>query len=453
MAGGRLASARIGVAPPRPAAPLVRAVPYADILAYAASVGLILIFSGSWGAILTDYGAKSADFLRNGYYPGYVLALLLVASRPGATGLALLRSPLLIGLLLLTAASYFWSIAPDLTLRRFPALAFTTLAGVALAARWRWRTLAEIIAVSMAIMAVASLLLGALLPEMGRMQEIFPGAWRGLWLEKNGLGNTMVIAVGAMLAAGVMVPERRRLWFGLTAIPLALIVLSTSKTALIVLVLSLASLAFVALVRAGPLRAVIVTWLAVVAVIAAILLITTQTELFFDLLGKDATLTGRTEIWSGVIQQMSGRPWLGFGYGAVWDDPSITGPKAWIGHQAKFLPANAHSGWLEIYMALGLGGVILFAAWLLQVWGQSLWAAYTSASAWLLMPLMTAYTVTMLSESISMNWHDLRWILFVALALKLALGEETPTASARVQAVRRSRPGSVPGIRRPKPSR
>lgn len=417
-----------GEAPRRPPAPLVRPAPYADLLAFIASVALVLIFSGSWGAILTNYGAKSADFLRNGYYPGYLLALGLVLSRPGPAALALLRSPLLIGLLLLTAASYFWSIAPDLTLRRFPALGFTTLAGVALAARWRWRTLAEIIAVAMAIMAVVSFFLGALLPDMGRMQEIFPGAWRGLWLEKNGLGNTMVMATGVMVAAGVMVPERRRLWFALTAIPLALIILSTSKTALIVLVLSMASLAFVAMVKAGPLRAVIVTWLAVVGVIAAALLIITQTELFFELLGKDATLTGRTEIWSGVIEQMAGHPWRGFGYGAVWDDPSFTGPKAWIGHQAKFIPANAHSGWLEIYISLGLGGVILFAAWLAQVWGQALWASYTSASAWLLMPFMTSYTVTMLSESISMNWHDLRWILFVALALKLALGE-APEAS------------------------
>lgn len=439
MVGGTPAIARIGAAPRRPAVPLVRAVPYGDILAFAASVGLILIFSGSWGALLTDYGRKSADFLRNGYYPGYVLALALVASRPGAAALAVLRSPLLIGLLLLTAASYFWSIAPDLTLRRFPALAFTTVAGVALAARWRWRTLAEIIAVSMAIMAVASFLLGALLPEMGRMQEIFPGAWRGLWLEKNGLGNTMVMGVGAMLAAAVMVPERRRLWLALSAVPLALIVLSTSKTALVVLILSLASMVFVGLVRAGPLRAVIVSWLAVVGVIVAALLITTQTELFFDLLGKDATLTGRTEIWSGVIQQMAEHPWRGFGYGAVWDDPSITGPKAWIGHQAKFIPANAHSGWLEIYLALGLGGVILFAAWLVQVWVHSLWAAYTSISAWLLMPMTASYTVTMLSESVSMNWHDLRWILFVALALKLTLGD-APTAADRDQIAGHSRP-------------
>lgn len=406
-----------------PAAPLVRAAPYADILAFVASVGVLLIFSGSWGAILTDYGAKSADFLRNGYYPAYGLAVVLVCTRPGQALKAVLRSPLMVVLLLLAALSFFWSITPDVTLRRVMALVFTTLGGVALAARWRWRTLAEIIAVAMAVMAIISLLLGALLPDMGRMQELFPGAWRGLWLEKNGLGNNMVMATAATLGAAIMVPARRRLWLGLSLIPIALVALSTSKTALIVLILVLGSMAFVGVVKSGPKRAVAATWLGAVGLIGAVLIITTQSELLFEVLGKDATLTGRTEIWSGIMRQMADHPWLGFGYGAVWDDPSFTGPKAWIAHEARFSAANAHSGWLEIYLGLGLGGVILFVAWVALVWLQALWTSYTSEAAWLLMPMMTSYTITMMSESVGMNWHDLRWVLFVTLALKAMIGD------------------------------
>ncbi len=139
-----------------------------------------------------------------------------------------------------------------------------------------------------------------------------------------------------------------------------------------------------------------------------------ETDTFFALLGKDATLTGRTEIWSGIMQQMSEHPWRGFGYGAVWDDPSFTGPKAWIGYQAHFIPADAHSGWLELYIALGLGGVILFALFLLQIWAQSFWAAYTSPAGWLVLPMMTSYTITMMTESIAMNWHELHWVVVVA---------------------------------------
>ena len=395
-----------------------------------ASVGLILTYVGFWSAPLTGYGARSADFLRNFYYPAYLLALILVCLRPERALKGLIRSPLLIALLLLTAATYFWSIMPELTARRIPALAFTTLAGVALASRWSWRSLTEIIAGTLAVLAILSFLVGALLPQMGRMDEIFPGAWRGLWLEKNSMGNVMVKTTVFLLAAGVMAPERRKLWFGLAVVPVLLILLSTSKTALVVLVLSLASMGFVAVVKSGPLRAVVATWLAVVFVIGAGLLIAMETDTFFALLGKDATLTGRTEIWSGIMQQMAEHPWKGFGYGAVWDDPSFTGPKAWIGYQAHFMPADAHSGWLELYIALGLGGVILFALFLTQIWAQSLWAAYTSPGGWLALPLIASFTVTMLTESIAMNWHELRWVIVVALALKLALGDE-PTAPSR----------------------
>ncbi|MFS0721540.1 O-antigen ligase family protein [Brevundimonas phoenicis] len=425
----------------RPSLPLVRAAPLADIVAVVASVGLILTYVGFWSAPLTGYGARSADFLRNFYYPAYLLALILVCLRPERALKGLIRSPLLIALLLLTAATYFWSIMPELTARRIPALAFTTLAGVALASRWSWRSLTEIIAGTLAALAILSFLVGALLPHMGRMEEIFPGAWRGLWLEKNSMGNVMVKTTVFLLAAGVMAPERRKLWFGLAVVPVLLILLSTSKTALVVLVLSLASMGFVAVVKSGPLRAVVATWLAVVFVIGAGLLIAMETDTFFALLGKDATLTGRTEIWSGIMQQMAEHPWKGFGYGAVWDDPSFTGPKAWIGYQAHFMPADAHSGWLELYIALGLGGVILFALFLTQIWAQSLWAAYTSPGGWLALPLIASFTVTMLTESIAMNWHELRWVIVVALALKLALGDE-PTAPARPR-LKRSATGQV----------
>lgn len=412
--------------------PAMRATPYGDILAFIASVMIVLIYSQSWAAPMTGYGARSADFLRNGFYPAYALAVGLLLTRPGTALKAIGRSPLLILMLLLTAASVAWSITPDVTLRRILALLFTTLGGVALAARWRWSTLTEVLAVAMTVMMVASLFLGALMPEWGRMHELFPGAWRGLWLEKNALGENMGLAAICMAAAAVMVPQRRRLWLVCAALASALVILSTSKTGLVVLILALASMGFVGLVQGGPKRAIIGTWLAIMVVCAALLLVATQSDLIFDLLGKDATLTGRTEIWSGILHQMEQRPWTGFGYGAIWDDASVAGPKAWIAYEAKFSAAHAHSGWLEVYLALGIPGVILLAAWMIEMWGRSLWAAYARPSGWLLMPMMTAYTLTMLTESITMNWHNLRWVLFVALALKAVIGDQD--APARVVA-------------------
>lgn len=419
--------------------PAVRATRWRDIAAYLASLIIILIYSQSWAAPLTGYGERDADFLRHFYYPAYGLALVIVLSRPGHAFRAVVSTPWLLLLLALVALSSLWSIDPGVTQRRLVALTFTSLGGVALAIRWQWRTLIELFAIAFGIMAVTALFLGVVLSDMGRMQEIFPGAWRGPWLEKNALGENMGLATIFGIVAGVLVPQRRWLWFAIAALAAGLVVLSTSKTSLLVLIISLCSLTFVALVKRGPIMAVLATWLSVFVVAAAAVFITVFTDTFLDFLGKDATLTGRTEIWGGILRQMQDHVWTGVGYGVAWDDESLYGAKAWIAHEAKFTAAHAHNGWLELYLGLGLPGVILFGLWFIEMWGRALWSAYGRIAGWILVPMMTAYTLTMLSESITMVWHNLRWVLFVALALKAAMGLAEP-APPVIQPRRRRRP-------------
>lgn len=401
--------------------PSVRTTSWLDVCAYVASLAIILIYSQSWAAPMTGYGAREADFLRHFYYPAYGLALLIILSRPGLAFRAVCSTPFLLLLLALVALSSLWSIDPGVTQRRLIALSFTTMGGIALAIRWQWRTLIELFALAFGIMALASLFLGGVLPDMGRMQEIFPGAWRGLWLEKNALGENMGLATVFCLVAGILVPKRRWLWFAIAAIAAGLIFLSTSKTSLLVLIISLCSLTFVALVKRGPVMAILASWLSLFVVASAAVFITLFTDTFLDFLGKDATLTGRTEIWGGILRQMQDHVWTGIGYGVAWDDESLYGAKAWIAHQAKFTAAHAHNGWLELYLGIGLPGVILFGLWFIEMWGRALWSAYTRVAGWILVPMMTAYTLTMMTESITMVWHSLRWVLFVTLALKAAL--------------------------------
>ena len=54
--------------------------------------------------------------------------------------------------------------------------------------------------------------------------------------------------------------------------------------------------------------------------VAAVMIVATP-DLLFSLLGKDATLTGRTGIWSAVIDSIAKRPLLGYGYQAFWLAP------------------------------------------------------------------------------------------------------------------------------------
>ena len=77
---------------------------------------------------------------------------------------------------------------------------------------------------------------------------------------------------------------------------------------------------------------------------------------------------------------------------------------------------------------------------MIEMWARSFWAAYTRLSGWLLIPMMTAYTLTMLTESITMNWHSLRWVLFVTLALKAVIGDQDDPAKVVAPFTRTRRP-------------
>jgi O-antigen ligase len=71
-------------------------------------------------------------------------------------------------------------------------------------------------------------------------------------------------------------------------------------------------------------------------------------------LGRDETLTGRTEIWGQVIEMVA-NPAIGVGYGSFWLGDRLE--SLWNAHW--FHPTEAHNGYLEIYLDLGIIGIVL----------------------------------------------------------------------------------------------
>jgi len=92
------------------------------------------------------------------------------------------------------------------------------------------------------------------------------------------------------------------------------------------------------------------------------------TALFFDpggdllgAVGRDPTLTGRTEIWS-VVLGLHTNPWIGTGFESFWLGDRL---KAIWSYFQNFPINEAHNGYLEIYLNLGWIGVTLLAFLLL----------------------------------------------------------------------------------------
>ena len=73
------------------------------------------------------------------------------------------------------------------------------------------------------------------------------------------------------------------------------------------------------------------------------------------LVGRNSTFTGRTELWN-ILLSMHTNPLVGTGYESFWLGPRLQ--MIW----AKFAVVNeAHNGYLEIYLNLGLIGLLLLS--------------------------------------------------------------------------------------------
>ncbi len=392
-----------------------------DRVAFWAAVAMVLIFSQGWQLpLVRELPSTNTVLLQGGFFPAYGIALAIIFGSLWNATRATLRQPFLIMLMIVVVASVTWSVDPSTSARRAFAVVCTSLAGIALAGRFRWAVMADVLATAFAILVLASFFTGIAWREIGVMREIFPGAWRGLWIEKNILGGIMAQGFGIFGAAAMLNPKRAKLWCVFAVLAAVLLILSQSKTSLVAMMIGAAAIGFIYVVQRGPAIGTAALWLAVTgaAVLAGFVFL--ASDVFFGLLGKDATFTGRTRIWSAIIRQVEQRPWTGFGYSAVWSDTSGRGPFAWIVKEAGFTPEHAHNSWLEQWLGLGFFGLVAWGMFFLQTMALALIAVFRTKGAYLAFPFLLIFSLQTLTESIAVVYNDFRWTLFVAFAIKLA---------------------------------
>jgi O-antigen ligase len=80
--------------------------------------------------------------------------------------------------------------------------------------------------------------------------------------------------------------------------------------------------------------------------------------------GRDPTLTDRTLIWRAVLG-LHTNPLIGTGYESFWLGPRLNVIWAAVGHVNE-----AHNGYLEVYLNLGLIGLCLLVGFLLTSYRQ-----------------------------------------------------------------------------------
>lgn len=82
------------------------------------------------------------------------------------------------------------------------------------------------------------------------------------------------------------------------------------------------------------------------------------------LFGKDTTFSGRTDLWEYLISEIRVNPIIGIGYQAFWVPESRD--ILFLYKSFVWLPNEAHNGYLDIYLQLGIAGLSLILMMLIK---------------------------------------------------------------------------------------
>jgi exopolysaccharide production protein ExoQ len=292
---------------------------------------------------------------------GYLVAFTTLLLFPKSFIRTAWKKPLIWILILWAAASILWSNVPWLTLRRVIALTLTSLYTFVLFLRFPPGYFLRLLGWALLIAVLSSLLTALLLPNWGVMGFPTEYAWQGVFVHKNILGRISALAllVSTLLWNYNQGWRIRAIWGAVFIMSTITLVESRSASALVLtIVMALGALAILTARRwhwhiSWPV--LLPTFLVVLGTSAFIIM--RNYETFLAILGRSSTLTGRIPLWEVVVAQALNRPWTGYGYGVFW--LGWNGPSAAVWAAVSWLPPHAHNGYLDLWLDLGLIGLMM----------------------------------------------------------------------------------------------
>lgn len=317
----------------------------------------------------------------------------------------------------LAPISAAWSIDPVLTLRRSVLVIASTVFAIYLGERYSMRQLARLLAGAMCLMMLMVISLRVVAP----MYVIDPaGAWKGLSPHKNAFGAYMGIALVVLLL--VRFQRFGVLRYMLVVAAGVLLFVSHSMAALVGSVLVLAALPLWRSMRSRSERRVLVCAIAIMALGLAIYVIRKNPDLFFQLVARDPTFTGRTKLWSLVLPAIEKHPLLGYGYGAFWWS-GLSGEALNIWIRSRWIPTAADNGYLDLVLD---AGVLAFPFFLYLLFYSFRMAAEYIRSEYRAIALWPAtylcfFLLDNVFESELLTTRSLEFLVFAAITTCLAV--------------------------------
>jgi O-antigen ligase len=289
----------------------------------------------------------------------FVTALLLFwracQKRIGAGGFLALA---LMGFLVLSAV---WSIDPVTTLRRSFIYLFLVMGTIGIAGTWDGEKAMDLVAMTCGLCAAATIVLLVISPSNAWMDSGFVG----IFVQKNGLGQEMAVGVLASLHS-IRTSDRRKRFSKICALIVFIIIafFSQSQTALMMIFVFCTISGVIVMLRKGGIASIMGVFLIMFLVPTAVI-VGLNPDGFLGIIGKDPTLTGRTDLWSYVLDEIQKRPTLGWGFSAFWSSSNPAAMK--ISMALGWLVPQAHNALLEMLLEVGIVG----AAFFLFLWARN----------------------------------------------------------------------------------
>ncbi|MEH2410789.1 O-antigen ligase family protein [Nostoc sp.] len=398
------------------------------------TVAALLIYSGAILTLVLSGGAGQDEAVeydsslnRIAFFVIYAITLLLLVLRWKKTLYVLVFSKdiFLYSLLMLAVVSIIWSFEPSTTLKNSLTLIGSSLFGLYFVSRYSLKQQFYLLAWTFGIIIVLSFIFALALPKYGLQSDLGKPLWRGVFTHKNGLGGRMVTSSIVFLILGYQRSQRHRwfFWGGFSLSILLLLLAGSTSSLLNLLIIILAFFAFQ--IWRWPYQVMVPT-LIMMATISQTLYfwLSNNAGVLLNSIGKDATLTGRTDLWPLVIDMIWKHPWIGYGYGGFWQ--GWDGESAYIWLNAGWTPNHPHSGYLALCLDLGLLGLGLFFLGFWRSYLQGFIWMRGSKSALDIWPLMhmTYIFIASLAESNLLESNSLTWILYVAACFSVRMKHE-----------------------------
>ena len=152
-----------------------------------------------------------------------------------------------------------------------------------------------------------------------------------------------------------------------------------------------------------------------ICVVVLALTIASDFEGVTSAVGRDEGLSGRAAIWLSAFQAIQERPLLGYGYEAFWQSDKTAAGSIWssVGQNLFY----SHNGLLEVWLGLGIVGVLAVSGCFVVACRRSLnaaWRRFCLESVWPL-ALLFYLLLSNLTEVSLMKGNTLPWLLFLTV--------------------------------------